>query len=200
MTIDPTRLILTNLLEACLLPLAPGLAAAQEAAPEKNRELAVSPAPPPSPALRYRLLPISSELNPGEAAPIYLPIRHELKDDSWDLLERKVPALLDASRDQFNVQEGRQIVNPWGGRLKLLELGTRREYCDWSFTLPEQKLDAIEILLPDTQSMRAWARLIALKARVEVAEGKLDQALGTIETGLAFGRHVSEGPFLINSL
>ena len=42
--------------------------------------------------------------------------------------------------------------------------------------------------------------LIALKARVEVAEGKLDQALGTIETGLAFGRHVSEGPFLINSL
>ena len=56
------------------------------------------------------------------------------------------------------------------------------------------------ILLPDTQSMRAWVRLIALKARVEVAEGKLDQALGTIETGLAFGRHVSEGPFLINSL
>ena len=58
---------------------------------------------------------------------------------------------------QFNVPEGRQLVNQWGGRLKLLELGTRREYCDWSFTLPEQRLDAIEILLPDTQSMRAWA-------------------------------------------
>ena len=178
----------------------PGLTLAHDAAPAKAKELAVSPAPPPTPALRYRLLPISSELNPGDAAPIYLRIRHELKDDSWDQLDRKVPALLDASRDQFPVQEGRQIVNQWATQLRLLELGTRREYCDWSFTLPEQRLDAIEILLPDTQSMRAWARLLALKARVEAAEGKLDQALGTIETGLAFGRHVSEGPFLINSL
>ena len=91
-------------------------------------------------------------------------------------------------------------MNQWLGRLKLLEFGTRREYCDWSFTLPEQRLDAIEILLPDTQSMRTWARLLALKARVEIAERKLDQAVGTIETGLAFGRHVAEGPFLINAL
>ena len=58
----------------------------------------------------------------------------------------------------------------------------------------------IEILLPDCQDMRQWARLLQLKARVETAEHAYDQAVNTIETGMAFGRHVSQGPFVINSL
>ena len=33
-----------------------------------------------------------------------------------------------------------------------------------------------------------------------MAEGKLDDCVGTLETGLAFVRHVGEGPFLINAL
>jgi hypothetical protein len=48
--------------------------------------------------------------------------------------------------------------------------------------------------------MRQWGRLLALKARVEIAEKKYDEAAHTIETGLAFARHVAEGPFLINGL
>ena len=48
--------------------------------------------------------------------------------------------------------------------------------------------------------MRQWGRILALKARVEIVEGKYDNAIRTVETGLAFGRHVAEGPFLINGL
>jgi hypothetical protein len=58
----------------------------------------------------------------------------------------------------------------------------------------------INIQLPDAQEMRTWARLIALKARVEMAEGDLDEAVHTLGTGIAFGRHVGNGPFLINNL
>ena len=48
--------------------------------------------------------------------------------------------------------------------------------------------------------MRQWGRVLAIKARVEIADGKYDDAVRTIETGLAFGRHVGGGPFVINGL
>jgi hypothetical protein len=50
-----------------------------------------------------------------------------------------------------------------------------------------------------SQSMRRQrGRLLAIKMRVEVAEGKYNEAIQTLETGLAFARHVASGPFLIN--
>ncbi len=42
--------------------------------------------------------------------------------------------------------------------------------------------------------------LLTIKARVEIAEKDFDRAIRTIETGLAFSRHIAEGPFLINGL
>src|SRR5208337_4033257 len=88
----------------------------------------------------------------------------------------------------------------WRGTIKLLRIGTRRQYCDWSYPLAEQRLDLIGMLLPDCQSMRQWAKVLKLKAGVEIAEHDYDQAVDTIETGFAFGRHVGEGPFVINNL
>jgi hypothetical protein len=163
-------------------------------------ELAVSPAAEPVPALRYRLLPIASELNPGDAAPIYLRIRHELDSDTLDSISEKERAWADLPLDALPRTEAHAYVDQWGGRLKLLELAARREYCDWSYTLREQHLDAIEILLPDAQGMRTWARLLSLKARVESAEGRFDEALRTTESGMAMGRHIAEAPFLISDL
>src|SRR5690349_12949830 len=65
-----------------------GWARAQDAdprakAPEtKVKELRVDPAPAPRPALRYRLLPLAPDRTPGDAAPIYLRLRHELPDEA----------------------------------------------------------------------------------------------------------------------
>ena len=53
--------------------------------------------------------------------------------------------------------EARQIVDEWAGRIKLLRIGTRRQYCDWSYPLTEQRQEMIEILLPDCADMRQWA-------------------------------------------
>src|SRR5262249_29489014 len=66
--------------------------------------------------------------------------------------------------------------------------------------LPEQRLNVINVALSDAQGMGQWLRLLDIKARVETAEGKHSQAIRTIETGLAFSRHIAEGPFLINGL
>jgi hypothetical protein len=168
--------------------------------PPKPKELAISPAEQPAPALRYRLLPISSELNPGDAAPIYLRLRHELRDETWNQIQQKHEAWNLIPLEKIPVQEARKFVDQWSNTTKLLRIGSRRETCDWGVPLLEQRHEAIDILLPDCQSMRQLARLMQLKAKVETAERAYDQAVDTIETGITLGRHVSEGPFIINNI
>jgi hypothetical protein len=170
------------------------------AEPPKPTELILTPAPEPRPALTYRLTPIISELMPGDAAPIYLRIRHEIESDQIKELDEKSSAWGNVPLAEFPASEARALVDRWKSRLEQLELAARREYCDWSYTLPEQQLDAIEILLPDVQEMRRWARLLSIKARTEIAEQKYDDAIRTIATGITFGRHIGEGPFLISAL
>jgi hypothetical protein len=164
------------------------------------KELAVVPAAPPVPLFKYRLLPLSSELNPGDAAPLYLRIRYEVYDRDWDAIGMNATKWLNIPLDQFPTAEARKFVDSWSRRLQQIEFGTRRTTCNWNYTLPEEHVDVIGILMPDATGMRNWSRLLAVKARVEVAEGKFDDAIGTMQTGIAFGRHVAEGPFLINQL
>lgn len=163
-------------------------------------ELKISPAAAPLPIFRYRLHPVAGKLMPGNAAPVYLRLRHEFTGEAWKQIREKAPAWLEMPLDEFPVKEAHTFINNFRDRLKLLEIGTRRESCDWGYTLAEQRTDAINILLPDAQDMRQWGYLIALKAREEMAEGDLDEAVHTLGTGIAFGRHVGEGPFYINGL
>ena len=79
----------------------------------------------------------------------------------------------------FPAAEARGFVMVWTGKLRQLEFGTRRKTCEWNYPLPEQRLDVIEILLPDAQSMRQWGRVLVLEGRVEIAEGKYDEAIRT---------------------
>jgi hypothetical protein len=183
--------------------LASAQAAAKPAEPPGPKVLVVSPAAEPVPAMRYRLLPSSADLNPGDAAPIYLRI-HGYEDtaleEHWRQITEKSSRWLALPLREFPTADARAFVDRWGGKLKQLEFGARRKTCDWNYTLPEERERISEVLLPDIQSMRQWGRVLALKARVETAEGKLDDAIRTIETGLTFGRQVGGGPFLINGL
>lgn len=163
------------------------------------KELAVSPADEPLPALRYRFLPSVTELVPGNAAPIYMRPRFEFVA-GYPELQRDVADWIDLPFAKFPTEEARRLVDNQSSRLQLLEFGARRSTCDWNYTLPEQRLDATAILLPDAQEMRTWARLLNVKARVEIREGKYDDAARTLETCFAFARHCGMAPFLVNKL
>ncbi len=194
-------------LAGCAALVIPATATAQPAAKPAEafgpKSLVLSPAPAPEPALKYRLLPSSAELVPGDAAPIYLRAHgyeDSSLDESWSQIGVKASQWQDLPLKDLPVAEVRKFVSLWSIKLKQLEFGARRKTCDWNYTLPEERLDALNILLPDAQSMRQWGRIFMLKARLEIAEGKYDEAIGTIETGLAMARHVSEAPFLINAM
>ena len=46
------------------------------------------------------------------------------------------------------------FVKSWNSKLKQIEFGAHRKTCEWNYTLPEERLNVIKILLPDAQSMR----------------------------------------------
>jgi hypothetical protein len=150
--------------------------------------------------MKYRLLPTAGELTPGDAAPIYIRLAGLATTEGMRQITARTSQWANLPLDQLPVAECRTFVDGWAGSLRQLEFGARRQTCTWNYTLPEQKEEVIEILLPDAQAMRDWARLQALKARVEIAERKYDDAVRTIEAGISFGRHTGAGPFVINAM
>src|SRR5208283_1443175 len=105
------------------------LQSASSSVQAQPKELSVSPAEQPSPALRYRLLPISSELNPGDAAPIYLRLDQGQPDETSKQIDEKHESWSLLPLEKFPVQEARKFVDRWGNLTKLLRIGTRRKLC-----------------------------------------------------------------------
>jgi hypothetical protein len=163
--------------------------------------LVLAPRPLPAPVFRYRLLPTAPELNAGDAAPIYLRLVYEQPDRALREASDKAAAWLLLPLSEFPAAEARKLADRWSVELTQIEYGARRKNCDWNYTLPEERDHQLTIRLPDTQTMPIWGRILAVRARAEIAEGKPEDAIRTIATGLAFSRHVSQGgPFYINNL
>ncbi len=163
-------------------------------------ELVISPTPASLPALRHRLLPLESELMPGDAAPIYLRLTAEVAAEDLVTLAERPTAWLALPLDKFPTANAHAYVEKWRPKLKQIEYGAHRQTCTWNYSMNEDKEHIIDIHVSDAQMLRSWARLVALKARVEIAEHRYDEAVRTIQTGLSFSRHLGDGPFLVNAL
>jgi hypothetical protein len=83
--------------------------------------------------------------------------------------------------------------------LRQVDLASRREYVDWGMA-ERLRREGIGILLPDVQDMRSIAALLVVRARLEIAEGRYDKALYTLQTGLSLSRHIGDGVILIQDL
>src|SRR5262249_717404 len=70
---------------------------------------------------------------------------------------------------------------------------------DWQILLQAKREGPI-LLLPDIQQLRELAGALKVRFRLEVAEGRLDDALVTAKTLLALSRHLGEHPTLIGEL
>ena len=163
-----------------------------------DRTLSVTPQSAPAPALKYRLLPLSSELNEGNAVPIYLRLTHEQNDalrKHWTETPKRWNVL---AIDKMPVEEARKFLQEHHYMLRQLELGARRRSVEWDYTLEEP--DPIGLLLPDVQWMRNYEPMLMLQVRVALAERDFTRAAHHLETGFAFSRHIGDGPTLIHKL
>lgn len=180
---------------AVVQPSGAGKPSEQEKAPAVK--LVLHPAAEPRPALKYHLFPPLLDRRPGNAAVLYGKVTAE----QWPFFtneerREKIGKLIDIPLAEFPREEADRLLG--GVRLQDLERGARCEYCDWQLPIREEKFYGI--LLPEVQQTREFGRILAAKARLHIAEGKLDEAVHMLETGYALGRHVAEGQTLINGL
>lgn len=159
--------------------------------------LNLKPAPAPTPALRYRLLPELREMNPGNPIQHYMKCMMEQKkfffDEEASRYREKlltIPLKELPSRDLRDY--GRYVLNQ-------ADRAARLDNPDWQILL-KLKADGIELLLPEVQQMRSLARALQTRFRAEIAQCRFDDAIRTAKTMFAISRHLGEHPTLIGDL
>jgi hypothetical protein len=159
------------------------------------------PAAAPVPALKYQLLPLASELQPGNAVPVYY---RAFSPEWWGFVSRdaKIHEKEDRASKQtlseFKNNQELAFVKGWAS-LKEVDRAARRTYAEWDY-LPRLREEGFKMLLPDIQGFRYFARLLHFRARYELAGGDYAQATATTATMLAMSRHVNDAGLLISHL
>lgn len=164
---------------------------------------------PEPPIMKYRLLPSHSELTQGNAAQLYhraILLMNQAnfnldrnRDDgghTWQQIDqwRTVPL------DELPIEEAEELLRSYENSLHEASFAARRSYCDWELPTREHGTDLLSVLLPEIQEMRSLARLLALRIRLRMIQGRFDEAIYDLQTGYAMARHVGNKDFLVNAL
>ena len=172
-------------------------------------QIVLRPAAAPVPSLKYQIVPERRALEQGNAAIFYHRAielllqqnsRYQRGNNNDDLFHTDAKLLeswlygpiASVPRDRVN-----RLLEASRGSLHEVELGARRQSCDWGL---EQREEGVYLLVEEMQQMRALIRLVSLRARLAVIDRRMDDAMHWIQTGFAMARHTSDGPLLIQSL
>lgn len=84
-------------------------------------------------------------------------------------------------------------IEQYGPAIELIEKAIRCKQCKWPAVKPGAKLDNLSVY-------RELAVALAVRARLEIAQGRYGQGLSTLKTGLAMARHIGQSQNLVQSL
>jgi hypothetical protein len=187
----------------CLMVLLAAVpaATAQTRPPGEPVRLTLHAAALPEPASACRVLPDTRDMAPGNAAAIYYrafapladntTLFDEVKSGQWDLWL----AMPIKDMPRAEVRSKLEVVAPL---LRELDLAAHRRDCDWQL---EGRPEGIALLIPEVQTFRQVARVIAVRARLEMVEGHCDAALRALQAGYALGWNLGRhAPTLIHLL
>jgi hypothetical protein len=150
-------------------------------------------------AFHYRLLPDPRDRTPGNAAPLWRlasdaihEAKHKMTNQEWDW--SSIPL------DKLPRREVREVFGHYTAALHLARQAACREHCDWE--LPPQTFQSMQVYMPlaNIQRCREIANLLSIQFRLQLVEGRFDDAEETLQTGFALARHLCEGDRLIELL
>jgi hypothetical protein len=160
----------------------------------------------PRPALKYRLLPAHAERKPGNAAQFYYRALVLHNQPAHADRQRQETELYEAWEERPDDPETFAITKQWLAHFPQaaaaeLREATYREHCNFDFRIRELRgMPVISFLLPEIQEMRRFGRYYSFKARVEIAEGKYDEALESLRQGYQLAANTGGEPLIINGL
>jgi hypothetical protein len=156
--------------------------------------LCVQPAPAPTPALRYVLLPELKEMSPGNPIQNYMKCFMDQQKFFFDkeAFDRR-QQLLAMPLKELPANE----LQEYGGlALNQADWAARLDSPDWQI-LAKMKTEGYRVLLPDVQQLRTLGRALKVRLRAEVALGRFDHAIRTAQTMFAMARHLGNHPTFI---
>jgi hypothetical protein len=162
--------------------------------------LQLSPAPEPLCALEYRFETSYAEHEPGNAAFLYqTAVGQMMQANSGDgAIDRDTLRRWHTDPiEKLPVEKVRRAVGRFEQSFRLLETAARRERCTWEYPVRKEGFPYVN---PFLSEYRTLSRLVALKAKLEIHDGDLIAALGTLRCGVALARDVGDGPNLIQHL
>ena len=186
--------------------------------PGEPRTIISSPAAAPVPSLKYKLMPMTTELVPGNAATLYYRAYSTFAEASPNFLDlfRGILKKDDKGEDYYQVEKWLDMplkdmplkdmpqkeveahVNIFKNNfLKELGFAIVRQHCDWEL---HGRSEGLMVLLPDLQAYRSLGRIVQLKARLQIARGEYEQALQTLKLNFVLARDLCRGPTIIHTL
>jgi hypothetical protein len=161
--------------------------------------LTVSPAHESVPALKHDFRHDLLDTAPGNAAALYNKAVLLLARKRTNADVGRIKTWLDAPLGDLPRADARRLLATYADVLGQVTLGGKREECKWDEPWREDN-PFTAILLPQLAHFRMMGRLVALKARLEIAEGKHEEACRTLRDGYVLALRVTDGRFLIEVL
>ncbi len=162
--------------------------------------LSIEPRAIESPILKYRLLPLESELKPGNAAPILLRLPWEQPfwmKDVFPTLADWAARPLDDPRWKMTEQAEHLVPERFYSEMKRAAF---RKGVSWEYPIGETPSPHL-ILLPDVHGLRTFlGHGLTARIRYELSRGELNKAREGILVGLSNSRHLAQTPFYVNQL
>jgi hypothetical protein len=178
---------MTPLAPALLLALTGAAEPEARAAPVVRVPLRADDRPAPrGPAL----LPEPLDRLPGNAAPLWLRAAHAAAAGPR-LSDREERWAADTPLAELPRDDVRRFLAGHRRALDLADQAARSARCDWELP-PLSYQGFADLPFDEAQSFRVLARLLALRCRLELAEGRFDAALPPLRAGLQLALHLGE--------
>ncbi len=166
-------------------------------------KLNVDPAAEPQPAFKYSFVLPSSERKPGNAVPFYyraILTYATSQGGNQGGMDKKIEEWMSAPLATFPRNAVHRALDGFRAFDELRE-ATSREECNWDWRLQDiSGTKSFEFLLDEVQRSRGLARWLAVKARLEIAEGRFDEAVNTLGMCYQMARDFGKTQVLITSL
>jgi hypothetical protein len=147
--------------------------------------------------LRYNLLSRRGDLQPGNAATLWIRAGQAARDLNkrlnYDWVSPAGTPLKDLPK-----KEVRAVLDSYAQALRLAEQAAHRERCEWE--IPTFQIENWDFPYAELQGCRELAQALSVRFRLELSEGDFDNAARTLRTGFALARHLGDADTLIQNL